>query len=377
MSDEQKKESSLFFPALDTLRAIFCLTVVSYHVATNIMAHNVPGGGGDLNSGILGAGAFGVPFFFVLSAFLISHLLLEEQVRTRKVNVVAFYARRALRVWPVYFLVLVSSFLLVEKIAGRPIIWAWGPPFSFFIANLVMTSGALTAPTMSIAPLWSVSVEEQFYFLWPWVSKLVRPRGMLFVAVALIAAAPAFRDFRFQTGSTTHERHWYFTLTHMDSFGAGILACLVHRQGLGTNLKRHLGWVAVSALAIVVAVQVWTGTLTSQPSLSEAGVWLYTLVPLCGATVVFAAAQEAAGLHPFWKNPLALWLGKLSYGIYAFHGISIVLITDKASGAPLDVAWRAAATFAATIGMATCSYYLIERPLLRVKSRLQVVASGT
>lgn len=366
----------LFFPALDSLRAVFSLTVVVFHIALIAIIKAAPTQYPALFSGVVGVGAFGVPFFFVLSSFLITLLLLQERSATGNVAVAAFYGRRALRVWPVYFAALGLGFLVVEPLSGHPPAPQWLAPYLLFVANNYMAAPGFTVPSMSVAPLWSVSIEEQFYLVWPWVARWANPRVLTWLGVGLVAAAPVVRDFRFDVGATAHEQHWYMTLTHLDSFGAGVLAALAHRAGRGRWLKRHLGVVAGGCLTGVMLVQLTTHTLLGLPTLDRLGIWAYTLVPMMAGALVLAAAQPSEAVAKGWKLGPLLWLGKVSYGIYAYHGFWIVLLGEKMTASPTDVAARALGIIALTVACAWFSHLLMERPLLRLKSRLQVVPSG-
>jgi peptidoglycan/LPS O-acetylase OafA/YrhL len=124
---------------------------------------------------------------------------------------------------------------------------------------------------MAYAPLWSVSVEEQFYLVWPWLIRFVSEKRLLIVGVALIVAAPWVREIRFEFGHTTHPLQWYNTFAHLDSFGAGVVACLAYRSGQGVCLQKHLTWVAFVVLAGLCALQIGTGTMNNFPDLTVIG----------------------------------------------------------------------------------------------------------
>ncbi|MES1147448.1 MAG: hypothetical protein ABUL49_01730, partial [bacterium] len=146
---------------------------------------------------------------------------------------------------------------------------------------------------------------------------------------------------------------------------------------MGAWLKKRLGWVCLAALAVVLVTQCTTSTLMASPSLTKAGVWLYTLVPICGAFVVLAAAQEAETLSLGWRHPVGLWFGKLSYGLYAYHGLLIVLVGEKMIGQTYDTLTRGAVIVLGSIALATASYFGMERPLSKLRSQLQAVPSGS
>lgn len=367
--------SSVYFPALDTLRGIFAVTVFGYHYFLQYAGHYCEADVRNHLIRVYGEGAFAVPFFFVLSSFLITHLLLEEKTKTGKVAIGRFYGRRILRVWPVYFLAFLVGKFVIDVQTGKNPTPEWIVPFAAFFANFPMTEGPKEFPSMAYAPLWSVSVEEQFYLVWPWLMRFVSEKRLLFVGIALIVAAPWVREIRFEFGHTTHPLQWYNTFGHLDSFGAGVVACLAYRSGHGNWLQRHLSWVAIAVLVGLCALQIGTGTMNNFPDLTVAGLISYTGVPLQAAVLILAGAQSASTLPPIWKHPVGLWFGRLSFGIYAYHGFAIVLL-EKGEPGLIHGAIQCSEMFALTVAIASTSYYLVERPLLRLKSRLQVVSSG-
>lgn len=368
------RRASLYYPALDTLRGIFAITVVLFHgvqrAITNVdMAAFAPS-----MRGVTGAGAFGVPFFFVLSAFLITNLLLQETEQTGTVHVGRFYLRRILRVWPVYYIVLFGAILVVEPMLGGHH-EAWLLPFSAFFANNLM--GTATAwPSISFAPLWSVSIEEQFYAVWPWVAKFSRPPVILGFGLVFVVAGLAGRWILFQDGIDTHPKMWFLTWTHMDAIGWGVVAAMAHRYLDLAWIRKRLNWVAWACLGAVLVVQQATSTLIDLEHLHPLGVWAYGIVPLCGALVVAAAAQPESEVGPFWKTPVGLWFGQISYSLYAFHGWAVSWWGAKTGHTWPETVGMVALICVSSVGLGAVGHYVIERPILKFKKRLQVVPSG-
>lgn len=366
---------SIYYPGLDTLRGFFALTVVFFHFYLLQLLIQPQASYGALFT-LGGMGAFGVPFFFVLSSFLITDLLLEEKARTGTVAILPFYGRRILRVWPVYFAAFIVGFTVVDRLAGVGDTRQWILWFVFFVANNVMAGQQIGAPPMTYAPLWSVSIEEQFYFVWPWVMRFIHERVLAWIGGGLILAALVARNWRFDMVTTSHSGMWFHTSSHLDCFGCGVLACLLHRKGLGRPLYPFLGWIAVGVAVLLVAIQETTGTLVRQPELLRIGIYAYSLVPVLAGLLILACAQPAESLHGFWKNPVGLWVGRISYGIYAYHGFGIQLLEKSVRKDVGHIALAFLELLAMTFGCATASFYLLERPALNLKSRLQKVRSG-
>lgn len=311
----------LYYPALDTLRGMFSLTVMLFHALIRVITNVDPPQFAPVMRGVAGAGAFGVPFFFVLSAFLITNLLMEESQVTGKVHVGRFYLRRILRVWPVYYVVLLGALFIVEPALGHPAP-QWLVPFGAFYANNLMGS-ALEGPSIAFAPLWSVSIEEQFYAVWPWIARWAKPPVMAAAGILLVLVGIVSRQWLFELGVNNHPKIWFLTWTHLDSLGLGVLAALAHRHLNVSWLQRNLNWVAWVCLGTVLGVQQATSTLIDIEHLNPVGIWAYVAVPLSAAVLVVAAAQPAESVGPFWKSRVGLWFGRISYSLYAFHGWAV------------------------------------------------------
>src|SRR5579871_4214634 len=202
--DEERQESrSIYFPALDTLRGFFAASVVTFHFLLMHLWH-VPDETKNAQFNRWGFGAFGVPFFFVLSSFLITNLLLEEREKTGRISIAPFYMRRILRVWPVYFAALLVGQFVIVRLAHVEGTSIWLVPFLLFFANFGMSGLQMGAPPMAYAALWSVSVEEQFYAVWPWLIRLTSRKALPWAGVALILAAILVRDWRYELVGQIH-----------------------------------------------------------------------------------------------------------------------------------------------------------------------------
>ena len=176
-----EKVDKLYFPNLTGLRAIAVLLVFFHHYnqIINIFGHE------GISIYFLGAaGEIGVLLFFVLSGFLITNLLLHEEKIAQRINIKKFYLRRILRIWPLYFLMVILGFFVFPHLS-IPYLSSYifeKQDFFFFIffsANYVLFNGIVIP---GIAPLWSVCVEEYFYLIWPWVIRF----KMIFIGFVLL-----------------------------------------------------------------------------------------------------------------------------------------------------------------------------------------------
>ena len=221
-----------YLPELDILRFFAFFLVFFNHVGQTDGAFwaQVPlvGSLGSLFIAAAIGSGFGVDLFFALSSFLITTLLMKEREKEGRIDVRAFYLRRALRIWPLYFvfLLLLRPLLpLVMPEENMP--WEYTVAFLLFVGN--WASVAWGFPHSAAAILWSVSMEEQFYLAWPWI---VRKWGanLLKVSVVLIAVACVTR-IGLVAGGAVHHQIWDNTFARLDPIACGmILAVIAHRK---------------------------------------------------------------------------------------------------------------------------------------------------
>lgn len=300
------------FTSLDGLRAL-CIGVVVWHHS------DVP----PLAAAIWPAGRFGflgVDLFFAISGYLIVTLLLRERERRGDISLKNFYIRRALRIWPVYYgLLLAFAVLYLGLKRGSEAGQAYAhdlPWLLLYLTNWVPAHGLLHVT-------WSLAAEEQFYFIWPPVEKWLRGQALTLVLV-IIAVSVAIqlgvvdpllqRAFGWAPNEPAMLRETGFTPI---SLGV-LLAHLMHRRGGFVVIDRLLGarWVAPLLLAVLVG---YCNLLPAEISgLPRLGVHVLMLLLLAACVV-----REDHGLHGVltWR-PLAR-IGALSYGIYLFHQICL------------------------------------------------------
>jgi peptidoglycan/LPS O-acetylase OafA/YrhL len=305
-------------PELDGLRAIAIILVIGSHA-------QIPGFG-------LGAPA-GVTLFFVLSGYLITSLLVAERGRTGRVDLVAFYIRRALRLLPALyaFLAVVAVGYAVGLWGNKPADLVTFPAVVLYVGNWIQAAGA--APGM-MGHTWSLAVEEQFYILWPAILiALIRFAPRWVIAYVLLAIAVLVLPWRGTVIETAgYVRAYVGTDTQADSL---LLGCAVAL--LGARLPQWAGWFGV--VALVAVEQFWPPIVL--------GFSLAAVV----STLAVAGAPKALG----WA-PLA-YVGRISYGLYLWHYLFIW------SGIPWPIAITAA------LATAAVSYEYLERPFLRLKDR--------
>ena len=334
-----------YIPELQGLRGLAVLSVVIYHCHPRLE--------GTLVYYASLWGWTGVNLFFVLSGFLITSILLEAREKPHYFR--NFYARRALRIWPVYVLLLVVVYLNSEWFVG-PTVWqaiktAPWLAYIFFVQNLFH----LTLPP-ALSQTWSLAIEEQYYFLWaPTVRWVRRPWMLATVLLIAFASSPLLDHHPWL--NRTH------TLIHLDGIALGSLLAL----GLYTlSLSRRTWlWIGLIAMALGFAV---TATIAGGTR------FLDTALAIAFAGAVLTAIASTGARSPINAvlrgGPLPFY-GRISYGLYMIHIAIFIyfgrfdLAMDK-YGIPGNLAVVALRLAASTIA-ATLLWYGFESQILKLK----------
>jgi peptidoglycan/LPS O-acetylase OafA/YrhL len=336
-----------YIPELQGLRGVAVLAVFFYHCHPRLE-------GTWVHYASLWGWA-GVNLFFVLSGFLITSILLEA--RNKEHYFRNFYGRRALRIWPVYVLVLVVVYLNAPWFIGPSIVDAvkaapwWA--YILFVQNLFH----LALPP-AVGPTWSLAIEEQYYFVWaPVVRFLRRPWMLCTLLAAMLIVSPLMRMTHYGWLTPTH------TLTHLDGIAWGsLLAIGLHTLTWGRRVWLSLGLGAIP-LGVVVAATIAGGTafLDSALSVAFAGALLAAIASTGARNPVNAALR---------RGPLAFY-GRISYGLYMTH-ISVFIFFGwfdarmdhyGMAGNLAVVGFR----LAACTGVAAALWYGFESQVLKLK----------
>lgn len=358
-----------YIPALDGLR-FFCFLMVFFHHRTPNLLTGLSDDQQQWWHAAVLAGAYGVTAFFVLSSFLLTKLLQEEKADFGSVDIKKFYIRRALRIWPLYFLVLILDVVVWPLVTRTPIQWdllAW---FGSFSANFKMLEReSIPMPTLI---LWSICVEEQFYLVWPWLNDRLSALSLRVCAWCMILAAVGFRCGAAGAG-WWWSAAWFHSLGHLDAFGFGALAVMELSQIRLRPMEKNL--LVVQFLPVCLLI----GRFVPFAGIERPMDWWtalgFTLVPMSAAAAVWAASQIPAERPNFLSTKALVSLGQISFGLYVFHSLVNEALPRFMPGLawPLEMVVR----FTMTVLVAVASYALLERPLLRFKSKYQRVRSGS
>jgi peptidoglycan/LPS O-acetylase OafA/YrhL len=336
--------------ALDGLRGIAILAVLVHHQLTPLLWRG---------------GFLGVDLFFVLSGFLITSLLLVEFEQAHSISLRKFYMRRILRLGPALFLYLLGSLLVtwhtqfIEVIRELKLIGM----AMVYVTNWRMALGWDNAldPT---AIIWSLSIEEQFYLLWPlllFACLALKLKGRLIVGGLVLAiAAIAVHRYSLLGSGVDLTRLYYGTDTRADALLVGCVIAFVPVIPLRAEWFSRFGLLAAAALVYLIARANFSDLF-----LYRGG---FTMLALLVGIIILAVANAP-------RSPLALvlgwwplrWFGKISYGLYLWHWLVIRNVSFYFLGR-----WNSGAKLALALTIASASFYLVEQPFNRMKRRYEV-----
>lgn len=405
-----------YHPELDILRFFAFFLVFLHHSLPHEASFYTNMGTrplfASLLAGIGNTGAFGVNLFFVLSSYLITELLIRERQRFGRIDLRAFYIRRILRIWPLYFAFIAFAWVMQWYIPNQHIGWRAGLAFSLLGGNWWVVFVGF--PSSIIFPLWSVSVEEQFYIFWPVTMRRLSQRGLLIASAAMLVIANLTRWY-LAVHHTWESKMWANTFVQLDAIALGILlaAVLAGRAPRIVPLHRIALFAAgIACFAIAANYFQIKGDPLTVPRVMLG----YPTVAL-GAVALFLSAlhknpETAGGPHPpsararsgvdgrvpgceaivgecgneiqpgpswrTWLMPPLVYLGRISYSLYVFHVVGLMItdytIRHQDTNLP-HYLYRNAVAFAITVAFAAVSYRFVEMPFLNLKQRFTHVVS--
>jgi peptidoglycan/LPS O-acetylase OafA/YrhL len=380
------KHASFYRPELDVLRFLAFLAVFCCH---GLQVH-APHPGLEtqtlfwrLYRAIMEAGNFGVCVFLLLSSYLITSLLHIERVKTNSVDLRSFYMRRILRIWPLYL-----TMILLFIIGGH----FWSPlhiepaqafAYVLLVGNWYIVAHPLTR--LQLNWLWTISVEEQFYLAWPLMAKIGGMRcltglSLLLIPTSVLVIAAATKD-----GHNLQVTVWLNSLVQFQFFALGALLALF-LQGRAPALQPHSRLIMAS-----VGVACWliaSGVCKiKSPDVNPTVLSMclgYELVAV-GSVLMFLGIL---GVPSRFLPRFSVYLGRISYGLYAFHELALsgttairrLVESELPPPGVLRPTWLLldrAIALALTIALAALSYRYLESPFLAMKHRFTLVRSHT
>jgi peptidoglycan/LPS O-acetylase OafA/YrhL len=323
-------EARVFFPNLDGLRFFAFFLVYLQHGFGGAIPLSDEAGllRSSLHKAVFASGWAGVSFFFVLSGFLITYLLLSEVRLKGSVDVVAFYIRRMLRIWPLYYAVVLFGLVLYPALksafgfssylqVGRPIYYL------LFLGNFDVINLGGDRGAMSLNITWSVAIEEQFYLVWPLFFFVIPPRFYKFIFPAVIAVSAAFRLANHNNGPVLY----FHSLSVISDMAVGGLAAYLAFNSIPfTEFFGRLSRITIVAVYMFGASLMLFRThifVTPVVGMLEravfATIFAFVLLEQCYARNSITKMRNWAIISK---------LGKYTYGLYLLHPICIIAVYD-------------------------------------------------
>lgn len=390
--DLPPSENKRFYPALDGLRALAILMVFFEHY-------------GGYNYAALNWGWAGVDVFFVLSGFLITGILYDTRNTEHRFR--NFYARRTLRIFPLYYAVLLFGVILTPTFH-----WLWNPAWILWfcylgnyarflylhsplfpqgaIEHLVAQHHVHTFPVLLLGHFWSLCVEEQFYLVWPLVvfriGDRVRLRNLCIFICCLALLARIICVFTVPAAYLQAELLYRLTPLRVDALllGGFVALCLRGPEGKRLlQLGRPLFWSILASFAVWQFLYLHlSGTHhvyhpeTANPILSTIG---FTIIDLAAAVMIVALLEPKGPLFHLLNLTWARQLGQISYGFYVFHDMFRPLYARMAVFLLRDFGYYGRGTgvigLVSTTAIAYLSFRYFETPFLRLKERFSVTSA--
>lgn len=373
------KTDRLYFPNLNGVRFLAALGVIVHHIEQYKNTWTMPSLWFS-SPFIKQIGPLGVTLFFVLSGFLITYLLLTERERTQTVAIKEFYLRRILRIWPLYYTIVILAIFILPKvymgifvvpIETEHIYDNFGVKMFFILTILpnVIKDAYISLPLME--QTWSIGVEEQFYYFWPWVVKLGKNRLLVLMIFLLV---------------------FFYVLR-------AIGVTLVPDGGNWKLLKSFLSSLRMTAMILggMIAYATFFHGKSKFVKIIfhqyfQVGLWLLLIIlqyfsiyfPAINQevySIIFAILIANLAVNPLnivsLENPIFNYLGKISYGLYMYHLIAASVVIKYSIWYFGKSNW---AIYIGTIGLtvifASISYHFLEKPFLKIKHRFTTVKSG-
>jgi peptidoglycan/LPS O-acetylase OafA/YrhL len=339
---------------LDGIRGLAVLGVLAWHWLTPWLRY-------------CPVGIISVRVFFVLSGFLITGILLRSRRQREEMGLSwreplrHFYIRRMLRIFPLYYLIVVMA--IAGGISSARDGWYW---HVFYLSNFAQAFDPNAGG--STGHFWSLSVEEQFYMVWPWLALFMPRRSIPWMAVAMVVIGPVYRGVVLTT-THNYSAAAQFPFACLDSLGAGALLAWGREESrfhpdLRSKLTTLCGYVGVPLFALAMLAYNLDNVGTPYVILIDLG------VAMAAAWLISRASRGIGGpVGRFLEFPPLVYMGTISYCVYLIHpfihNLSGVFFRKTHVPAPGNLV-HILLDLAVTVMVATASWYLFERRLVRL-----------
>ncbi|MFC5283920.1 acyltransferase family protein [Pedobacter alpinus] len=345
------QNAKTYIPALDGLRGIAILLVILFHTFHFMF------------------GWCGVDLFFILSGFLITGSLLETRDEPHYFR--NFWIKRTLRIFPLYYLVLIII-LLPKQLFNIETISYTSWSYWFYVQNWVYTfNGIFPHGKATLNHFWSLAIEEQFYFLFPFIVKYLPRKSLIGILLLFIIIAIGFRYYFF---SLNNIGYYVATVSRLDALSIGAMLAYLVRYNISL-LQKFTHLIFYSSLAyIVFAIVINQDLHFSNPHIATFGLTAFAL--FFGCILVYAlATPKISFLSTVLNNSSLKFIGKIAYGLYVFHWILYVFMKPPLEELIFETIHLSVASkvitssivFIASFTLAYLSYYYFEKKVMGLK----------
>lgn len=333
---------------------------------------------GELVSRLIGNLRFGVDLFFLISGFLITYLLLKEKERFGKISVRKFIIRRSLRIWPLYYLIVITAPLLIVFLNSIRLQWMQPlPDPNYFMYYLFLGNFDILLTKQWMFPfshLWSVCVEEHFYIIWPFIIAFFNIKHLKYVFAAFITVCLATRIYYFICCPDLAPLAIYLnTLSRIDIIILGAIAAYIHfkkpiQLSVSKPIRILLFLVIISCFCIdyVYSFNSWFSVTIKE-----------YLFCLCSGFLMLNFLFNDNKLIHFKKKGILHYLGKISFGIYIYHNIILGIIMDNVvaryGADKINFGLFLILFVGATLFISVISWEFFEKQILKFKSRFELI----
>jgi len=354
---------------LDGIRGLAILSVICYHTLRVFGKNDIFFQGWRL---FQESSWMGVDLFFVLSGFLITGILIDS--KGLKGYFRKFYARRTLRIMPLYYVTLALVLILVPLVVGHSKLpelylrlldkqaWLW-----LYVQNFLQANGEHQLP--GFGHFWSLAVEEQFYWFWPFVVFFFSRKTLIKICLTVCALEPILRAVMLAHGFSGWAVREY-TFTRVDALLWGGLAALVIRDmDLLQRVWKYYKLLTVVALIVLAVLAAPRGFLLYESS--SVVIFGYTALAISFSCLILYSCQYQTPLTTFIANRFFRWFGKYSYAIYIFHPFVLLAYKTIEKRIPFH-GYLSAITCFTTVtliscGIAIASWWILESRMLKLK----------
>lgn len=382
-----------YFPNLDGLRFLMALFVATVHIEDIKIKNgreNFMGGENEDHYYMLAK--LTVTAFFVMSGFLITYILMRERENTSNINVLRYYKRRILKIWPLYFFILFLSFFVLPHFGSIFTVAHGDSLYRRFWLKLVFAifflppilSGGLTRLPNTLGPIWSIRVEEFFYIFWPLLLKKSKNflklclwiiGGYLFLRVGVNAARLVLQDrispFHLRVIDAIRGTLYSYRISSMAIGGIGAYLVLLKKEKILTFIyRKDFQWAVYLLTGIMLVAGIYIPVISNE---------IYSAL-FCIIMVNLATNPKSILYLDYkWMR----YLGKITYGIYLYNSITRIVsleLVEKMYGVKIK-GWQMetvmyVCTILLTITVAAISFELLEKPFLKMKKKSAIARNS-